>query len=120
MDNRMAGVVVRYRRNALVANTLGVFGVLLSVALIFINTGLFESRDNERATAVLIFVPSYAAILYGCWWWVKAKNWSEAVVFLGVNWWHLFGSVCPPPVMSKSFLFLICCAARLMVGMRCW
>ncbi len=83
-DESLASRIVRYRRNALVANTLGVAGILLSLALIFIRTGLFESRGNEKAAAILVFLPSYAAILYGCWWWVKAKNWPDAVIFIGL------------------------------------
>ena len=76
--------VVRYRRNAFVANIFGVTGILIAVAFIFLPLGLFATRDNARVAALLTFIPSYAAVIYGCYWWVKAKHWPEAVVFIGL------------------------------------
>lgn len=76
--------IVRYRRNALVANGLGMAGVLLALIFLFIPIGLFHSSDNARIAGIFVFVPGYAAIIYGCWWWVKAKNWHDAVVFIGL------------------------------------
>jgi len=76
--------VVRYRRNALVANVLGVAGVLLSLFFVFVRTGLFEDHQNDQVVGIFIFVPSYIAILYGCWWWVKAKNWPDVIIFIGL------------------------------------
>lgn len=75
---------VRYRRNALVANALGVAGILLALFLFFVPTGLFVSHDNDRLIALIIFVPGYASTIYGCWWWVRSKSWHEAVVFIGL------------------------------------
>ena len=46
--------------------------------------GLFASRDSMYLTALAVFIPSYIAVISGCWWWVKAKNWHEAVVFIGL------------------------------------
>jgi hypothetical protein len=56
----------------------------VSLTLVFLPLGLFDSRDNAGVAAVFIFVPSYAAIILGCWWWLKAKNWPDAVVFIGL------------------------------------
>jgi len=76
--------IIRYRRNALVANALGVVGILLALFLIFVPLGLFASRDNRYLAGLLIFIPSYVTVMYGCWWWVKAKNWPDAVIFIGL------------------------------------
>jgi hypothetical protein len=76
--------VVRYRRNAFVANIFGVAGVLVALAFVLLPLGLFNTRDNARVGGLLVFVPSYAAIIYGCYWWVRAKHWHEAVVFIGL------------------------------------
>ncbi|MGB8371034.1 MAG: hypothetical protein ACLPYZ_06535 [Limisphaerales bacterium] len=83
-DESLIAHIVRYRRNALVANGLGIAGVLLALVLVFIPLGLFQSWDNAKVAGILVFLPSYAAIIYGCWWWVKAKNWPDAVVFIGL------------------------------------
>ena len=76
--------IVRYRRNALVGNVFGVIGIFMALVLIFVPMGLFASRDSMYLTALAVFIPSYIAVISGCWWWVKAKNWHEAVVFIGL------------------------------------
>jgi len=76
--------VVRYRRNALVFNSLGVAGALLALALIFVRIGFFDDPANARVIAIFVFIAGYACIIYGCWWWVRAKHWNEAVVFIGL------------------------------------
>jgi hypothetical protein len=83
-DESQIGRIVRFRRNALVANALGVFGILLALSIIFVPIGFFASRDNACVTAIFIFIPSYAAILNGCWSWVRAKNWPGGVIFIGL------------------------------------
>ena len=83
-DESQIASIVRYRRNALVANGLGVAGVLLALVFVFIPLGLFQSWDNAKVAGIFVFLPSYAAIINGCWWWVKAKNWPDAVVFIGL------------------------------------
>ena len=77
--------IVRCRRNALVANVIGIMGMLAALFLVFVQLGLFESRDNTMLAALFVFVPSYAAVILGCWWWLKAKNWPDAVVFIGLS-----------------------------------
>ncbi len=56
----------------------------MALAFVFMPLGLFHTRDNARVAGLFVFVPSYAAIIYGCSWWVSAKNWHEAVVFIGL------------------------------------
>lgn len=76
--------VVRYRRNAFLGNLFGIMGVVVAVNLWFLPQGLFSTRDNAGVATVFAFVPSYAAIVTGCWWWAKAKHWNEAVVLIGL------------------------------------
>jgi len=57
---------------------------LLALVFVFIPLGLFQSWDNAKVAGIFVFLPSYAAIINGCWWWVKAKNWPDAVVFIGL------------------------------------
>jgi hypothetical protein len=83
-DESQIARIVRFRRNALLGNTFGLIGILLALALIFVPLGLFASWDNACMAAICIFMPSYAAIIYGCWWWVKAKDWPDAVVLIGL------------------------------------
>ena len=83
-DESQISRVVRYRRNALVANTLGLLGILIALGCIFLGPAFFERRDNALLVGVLIFVPSYAAVIYGGWWWTRAKNWSDAVIIIGL------------------------------------
>jgi hypothetical protein len=83
-DESKIARIVRYRRSALMASGFGVAGVLLALIFVFIPIGLFRSWDNAKVAGILVFFPSYAAIIYGCWWWVRAKNWPDAVVFIGL------------------------------------
>jgi len=78
------GRVVRYRRNAFVANLFGVVGILVALDFVFYPAGLFSTRDNARVAAIFLFVPSYAAVIYGAWFWVRAKGWPDAVVLIGL------------------------------------
>lgn len=76
---------VRYRRNALVANSLGVAGIVVALALILIHTGLFQSQDNARVAGIFVFLAGYSAVIYGCWSWVRAKGWDDAVILIGLS-----------------------------------
>jgi hypothetical protein len=76
--------VIRFRRNALIFNSIGIIGIVLAVFVGLVPFGLFEEQDNAQALAVLMFIPAYCSVLYGCWFWVKAKNWHEAVIFIGL------------------------------------
>lgn len=76
--------VVRFRRNALVAILFGIFGIIVALSLALFSFGPFVARDNNTAAATFVFVPSYVAVIYGCWWWLKAKFWHEGVILIGV------------------------------------
>jgi hypothetical protein len=82
-DESLVARVVRFRRNALVAIIFGLFGTFVALSLVF-SFGPFTSHQDNVVAAIFVFVPSYAATIYGCWSWVKAKHWHEGVVFIGV------------------------------------
>jgi len=75
---------VRYRRNAFIFNGLGLVGILAALALMFLPLGLFQTRSSAYVAAIFVFLPAYASVLYGCWWWVRAKDWPDAVIFIGL------------------------------------
>ena len=76
--------VIRYRRNALIFNMVGLLGIALALATLFYMP-VFARRDDNEVAVIFIFLPSYAAIIYGCWWWLKAKHWPDAVVLIGLS-----------------------------------
>jgi hypothetical protein len=71
---------VRYKRNALLGVYFGIPGILFSILLAIFRMGIFADHSNEVTLAIFIFMGSYCAVVSGCYWWVKAKHWSEAVV----------------------------------------
>ena len=74
--------VTRYKRNALLGLYFGAPGILLSVMLTLYHVGIFAEHSNEMILAIFIFLASYCAAVSGCYWWVKAKAWPEAVTFI--------------------------------------
>ncbi|TAK94480.1 MAG: hypothetical protein EPO07_16655 [Verrucomicrobia bacterium] len=78
------GRTIRYRRNALVWNSAGLFAILIGVASVIFPTGMFADPANETVLGILVFAVGYIAVMTGCWWWVKAKCWPETVVAVGL------------------------------------
>jgi hypothetical protein len=72
----------RYKRNALPGLYFGVPGILLSIFLTLFHVGVFADHANELVLAIFIFIASYCSLISGCYWWVKAKAWHDAVVFI--------------------------------------
>jgi hypothetical protein len=72
----------RYKRNALPGLYFGVPGILLSILLTLFHVGVFADHENEQVLAIFVFLGSYCALISGCYWWVKAKAWHDAVVFI--------------------------------------
>jgi len=76
--------IVSYRRNALVGNFFGLIGIAAGLALVLFRLGIFRRHSNEVVLGILIFFAEYAGVITGCWWWLKAKNWIDAIVFIGL------------------------------------
>ena len=74
----------------------------MALSFILLPLGLFDTRDNARVGGLLVFVPSYTAIIYGCYSWVRAKHWHEAVVFIGL---------CPLAPLVISYVRILYLAA---------
>ncbi len=73
---------VRYKRNALLGVYFGVPGILFSVLLAVFRMGIFDHHSDEVVLAIFVFMASYCSVVTGCYWWLKAKAWTEAVVFI--------------------------------------
>ena len=76
--------VVRFRRNALLGNSFGLFGIALGVMSVLFPVGIFEDTENETLLGILIFACGYSGVISGCWWWTKAKSQPDAIVFIGL------------------------------------
>lgn len=74
--------IARYRRNAILGVYFGLAGIALGVLLVLFRLGMFHDRANETALGIFIFVCGYIALVSGCGWWLKAKGWTEAIVFI--------------------------------------
>jgi hypothetical protein len=76
--------IVIYRRNALVGIVFGVGGIMVGVLLVLFRFGIFADHDNEAALGMFVFLFGYGGVITGCWWWLKAKDWVDAIVFIGL------------------------------------
>ena len=52
--------------------------------LFFSPVPVAQTPDGRHAIALCFFVPGYAAVIFGCSCWVKAKNWPDAVLLIGL------------------------------------
>jgi len=76
--------VVRYRRNAFLGNVFGLPGILLGAFFVIFPFTLFIDPDHTQIFGIFVFLAGYIAVITGCWWWAKAKSWSEGIVFIGL------------------------------------
>ncbi len=79
-----AARIIRYRRNALVGNALGLFGIAVGVAVVLFPVGVFEDLENETLLGMAVFLCGYSGVITGCWWWAKAKCWPDGLVLIGL------------------------------------
>jgi hypothetical protein len=102
--------IIRCRRNALLGICFGLGGIALGVCLVIFYCGIFLQHANEVVLGIFVFLCGYCAVLAGCWWWLKAKEWNEAIVFIGLM---------PLAILCIPFVRLILLAAPaiLPVGM---
>jgi Ca2+/Na+ antiporter len=73
---------IRCRRNALLGVYFGLPAILVGVALVVLRIGIFADHADEVVLGIGIFICGYFCVVSGCWWWLKAKEWSEAIVFI--------------------------------------
>jgi hypothetical protein len=76
--------VARYRRNALVGIYFGLPGILLAIFLVVFRVGIFSTHQSEVILGFFVFILGDFAVLAGCYYWLKAKGQSEALVVVGV------------------------------------
>ncbi len=76
--------IVRLRRNAFAANLFGCLGILAVVVTILLHIPVAGTRDGNGVVRLLIFVPSYGLVIWGCANWIKAKNWPDAICLIGL------------------------------------
>jgi hypothetical protein len=76
--------VVRLRRNAFVANVFGCLGIFVVVAMILFHIPLASTSDDNGIARLLIFLPGYGLVIWGCANWAKAKNWPDALCLIGL------------------------------------
>jgi hypothetical protein len=102
--------VVRYRRNAFLGNWFGVAGILAGIMLVIFRCGIFDDHANEVLLGMAVFIAGYCGVISGCWFWLKAKSLTEAIVFIAFM---------PLAVFFIPFVRLIFIAnpAILLVGM---
>ena len=74
--------IVRCHRNALLGIYLGAGGMMAGVLLVVFQWGIFANHANEVVLGIVVFLGGYSGVVGGCWWWLRAKAWTEAVVFI--------------------------------------
>lgn len=83
-DESPVARIIRLRRNAFAANLFGCLGIFVVVATILLHIPMANTRDNNGVVRLLIFLPSYGLVIWGCANWIKAKNWPDAVCLIGL------------------------------------
>jgi hypothetical protein len=65
-------------------NYLGLLGIAVGALLVIFRWGIFADHANETILGMFAFGAGYCSTIAGCWWWLKAKAWSEAVVLIAL------------------------------------
>lgn len=73
-----------YRRNAVLGIYFGLAGIVGGVILVIFRAGVFADHSNEVVLGMFVFLAGYIGVIAGCAYWLKAKGWSEAIVFIGL------------------------------------
>ncbi len=76
--------IVRLRRNAFAANLFGCLGIFVVVVTILLHIHVASTPDGNGVVRLLIFLPSYGLVIWGCANWIKAKNWPDAICLIGL------------------------------------
>ena len=73
-----------HRRNALLGIYFGLVGIILGVLLVIFRIGIFEDHSNEAVLGIFVFLAGYSGVIAGCAFWLKAKQWNDAIIFIGL------------------------------------
>jgi H+/Cl- antiporter ClcA len=76
--------IIIYRRNALLGIYFGLPGIFLGALFVIFRWGIFLDHSNEVVLGMFVFLAGYAGIIAGCAYWLKAKEWNEALVIIGL------------------------------------
>ena len=76
--------IIIYRRNALLGIYFGLPGMFLGALFVIFRWGIFLDHANEAVLGMFVFLAGYAGIITGCAYWLKAKQWNEALVIIGL------------------------------------
>ncbi|HZV33888.1 MAG TPA: hypothetical protein VFB72_04860 [Verrucomicrobiae bacterium] len=76
--------IVRCRRNAVLGIVFGILGIFVGIILVVFRLGIFQTHENEFILGMFIFLAGYVGVITGCWWWVKAKSWPDALLLIGL------------------------------------
>jgi hypothetical protein len=76
--------IMIYRRNALLGIYFGLPGIFLGALFVIFRWGIFSDHANEVVLGMFVFLAGYAGIIVGCAYWLKAKEWNEALVIIGL------------------------------------
>jgi hypothetical protein len=76
--------LIVHRRKALPRVVCGVPAILLGVFLVIFRTGIFRQHSDEIVLGIFVFLAGYCCVISGCWHWLQAKQWNEAIVFIGL------------------------------------
>ncbi len=73
-----------YRKKAVVGIYFGLVGIMLGILLVIFRIGMFSRHSDEMVLGIFVFLAGYSGIIAGCSYWLKAKQWNEAIVFIGL------------------------------------
>src|SRR5262249_23830819 len=76
--------IIIYRRNALLGIYFGLPGLFLGALFAIFRWGIFRDHANEVVLGMFVFLGGYVGIIVGCAYWLKAKQWNEALVIIGL------------------------------------
>ena len=76
--------IMIYRRNALLGIYFGLPGIFIGALFVIFRWGIFSDHANELVLGMFVFLAGYAGIIVGCGYWLKAKEWNEALVIIGL------------------------------------
>ncbi len=76
--------VMQARSKALLWNYLGALGFVVGILLVLFRWHIFADHANESILGMILCTAGYCSIMSGCWWWLRAKDWSEALIVIGL------------------------------------